>query len=56
MSIKPTLGSSFHLGPWMDQPSLNTVSCNGTTAHLEPKAMEGSVRLASRAGEAIPNE
>ncbi len=42
---------SFHVGPWLVQPSLNTVSNNGSTFHLEPKQMEVLVCLAQHPGE-----
>src|SRR5438309_2960958 len=46
----------FRVGPWLIQPSLNTISQNGTSTRLEPKVMEVLVCLSRRAGEAIPKE
>jgi TolB-like protein/DNA-binding winged helix-turn-helix (wHTH) protein/Tfp pilus assembly protein PilF len=44
----------FQVGPWLVDPSLNIISRNGTTVHLEPKMMEVLVCLATHAGEALP--
>ena len=38
------------------EPGLNTVSNNGTTAHLEPKVMEVLVCLAGQPGEPVTKE
>jgi Tol biopolymer transport system component/DNA-binding winged helix-turn-helix (wHTH) protein len=46
----------FRIGPWSVQPRLNTVSRNGTSAHLEPKVMQVLVCLAQHAGEPLPKE
>lgn len=46
----------FRLGPWLVQPSLNTVSCNGRTVRLEPKILEVLVCLAEHAGETVSKE
>jgi adenylate cyclase len=44
----------FRVGPWLVQPSLNTVSRNGTPMRLTLKAMEVLVCLAEHAGESVP--
>lgn len=38
------------------EPGLNTVSSNGTTAHVEPKVMEVLVCLAAQPGEPVSKE
>jgi len=50
------VNNGFRVGPWLIQPSLNTISQNGTSTRLEPKVMEVLVCLSHRAGEAIPKE
>jgi adenylate cyclase len=50
------VGADFRLGPWLVEPSLNTVSRNGASVHLEPKVMEVLVCLAGHPGEAVPKE
>lgn len=50
------MDGDFRIGAWLVQPSLNTVSRNGTTAHLEPKVMEVLVCLAVHANETIPKD
>ena len=50
------MNNGFRVGPWLIQPSLNTISQNGTSTRLEPKVMEVLVCLSRRAGEAIPKE
>jgi len=47
---------SFHIGPWLVDPSVNTVSRNGTSTRLEPKVMEVLVCLASHAGAPVSKE
>jgi TolB-like protein/DNA-binding winged helix-turn-helix (wHTH) protein/tetratricopeptide (TPR) repeat protein len=46
----------FRVGPWLVQPSLNTVSRNGTPMRLTLKAMGVLVCLAEHAGESVPKE
>jgi TolB-like protein/DNA-binding winged helix-turn-helix (wHTH) protein len=46
----------FRVGTWIVRPSLNTVSQNGTSTHVEPKVMEVLVCLAAQPGEAVPKE
>lgn len=48
--------SDFRVGTWLVQPQLNSVSQNGVSARLEPKAMQVLTRLAERAGEVVPKE
>ena len=50
------MNGEFRIGPWLVQPSLNLISQNGTTVHLEPKVMEVLVCLAQRVGEPVPKE
>ena len=50
------MNNDFRVGPWLVQPSLNTISQNGTSNHLEPKVMEVLVCLAGHAGEVVPKE
>jgi len=50
------MNGDFRVGPWLVQPSLNLLSQDGTTVHLEPKVMEVLVCLAQRAGEPVPRE
>ena len=50
------MNSDFRVGPWLVQPSLNTISQNGTTRQLEPKVMEVLMCLAHHAGETLPKE
>ncbi len=47
------MGDDFRIGSWLVQPSLNTVSQNGKTFHIEPKVMEVLVCLAQHAGETL---
>jgi TolB-like protein len=51
-----SMGAEFRLGQWLVEPSLNTVSRNGSSIHLEPKVMEVLVCLARRPGEAVPKD
>jgi Tol biopolymer transport system component/DNA-binding winged helix-turn-helix (wHTH) protein len=46
----------FRLGPWLVQPSLNSVSRDGTSTHLTPKVMEVLVCLAEHAGQPVAKE
>jgi TolB-like protein/DNA-binding winged helix-turn-helix (wHTH) protein/thioredoxin-like negative regulator of GroEL len=46
----------FRVGPWLVKPSLNSISRNGTTVHLEPKVMEVLVCLAEHPGEPLSKE
>jgi adenylate cyclase len=48
--------SDFRVGCWLVAPSLNSISCKGTTVRLEPKVMEVLVCLAQHAGETLPKE
>ena len=50
------MNNGFRVGPWLIQPSLNTISQNGTSTRLESKVMDVLVCLSQRAGEAIPKE
>jgi len=50
------VSANFQIGAWRVEPGLNTVSSNGTTAHLEPKVMEVLVCLAEQPGAPITKE
>jgi TolB-like protein/DNA-binding winged helix-turn-helix (wHTH) protein/Tfp pilus assembly protein PilF len=50
------VNDGFHLGPWLVEPSLNTVSRQGNSIHLEPKVMEVLVCLAHHSGELLPKD
>jgi TolB-like protein/DNA-binding winged helix-turn-helix (wHTH) protein/Flp pilus assembly protein TadD len=50
------VGTDFRVGAWLVRPSLNTVSRNGASIHVQPKVMEVLVSLASQPGEAIPKD
>jgi DNA-binding winged helix-turn-helix (wHTH) protein len=46
-------GSSFRLGDWLVEPSLNRISRGGASVQIERKAMDILVYLAERAGELV---
>jgi len=48
--------ASFHVGRWRVEPGLNTVSHNGTSVRLKPKAMQVLVCLVEHAGDAVTKE
>jgi TolB-like protein/DNA-binding winged helix-turn-helix (wHTH) protein/thioredoxin-like negative regulator of GroEL len=50
------LDGAFRVGPWLVEPSLNTISRNGTAVHLEPKVMKVLVCLVQHAGESLSKE
>jgi TolB-like protein/DNA-binding winged helix-turn-helix (wHTH) protein/Flp pilus assembly protein TadD len=50
------VGTDFRVGAWLVRPSLNTVSRNGASIHLQPKVMEVLVSLARQPGETIPKD
>jgi TolB-like protein/DNA-binding winged helix-turn-helix (wHTH) protein/tetratricopeptide (TPR) repeat protein len=50
------VSDDFRLGPYLVEPGLNSISRNGTTAHLEPKVMEVLLCLAGHAGETVAKE
>lgn len=50
------MNSDFRVGPWLVQPSLNTISQNGTSNRVEPKMMAVLVCLAEHRGEVVPKE
>jgi TolB-like protein/DNA-binding winged helix-turn-helix (wHTH) protein len=54
--VGEVVSTDFRVGPWLAKPSLNIISGNRTTVHLEPKVMELLVCLARHAGEALPKE
>jgi TolB-like protein/DNA-binding winged helix-turn-helix (wHTH) protein/Tfp pilus assembly protein PilF len=50
------VNSDFRVGPWLVQPSINTISQNGTSTRVEPKVMEVLVCLSLRPGEPVSKE
>jgi TolB-like protein/DNA-binding winged helix-turn-helix (wHTH) protein/Tfp pilus assembly protein PilF len=50
------VNSDFRVGPWLIQPSINTISQNGTSTRVEPKVMEVLVCLSLRPGEPVSKE
>jgi TolB-like protein/DNA-binding winged helix-turn-helix (wHTH) protein len=50
------MANALQIGPWVAVPSLNSLSLNGKTVHVEPKVMEVLVYLAERGGETIAKE
>jgi len=46
----------IQVGQWLVQPKLNTISGDGKTAHVEPKAMQVLVFLAEHAGDVMAKE
>ncbi len=50
------LGGDFKIGDWVVSPALNQVSRNGSSARLEPKAMQVLVYLAENPGVATKNQ
>ncbi len=47
---------NFKVGDFTVAPSLNSISLNGTTNRVEPKAMQVLACLAERAGEVVSKE
>jgi DNA-binding winged helix-turn-helix (wHTH) protein len=50
------MNQDFRLGRWVVQPSLNSITLDGTITRLEPKAMEVLVCLAEHAGNVVSKE
>lgn len=50
------MDGDFRVGPWLVQPSLNTISRDGAKVQLEPKVMEVLVCLAQHSGETLAKE
>jgi TolB-like protein/DNA-binding winged helix-turn-helix (wHTH) protein len=50
------VSADFRVGPWLVEPSLNSISRNGTSVRLEPKVMEVLACLAEHAGETLSKE
>jgi Tol biopolymer transport system component/DNA-binding winged helix-turn-helix (wHTH) protein len=46
----------FRIGDWLIHPAINSIECNGETAHLEPKVMQVLVALAYEPGEVVTRE
>jgi TolB-like protein/DNA-binding winged helix-turn-helix (wHTH) protein len=55
-SVGCVVDGAFRLQSWLIEPSLNTVSRNGTTVQLEPKVMAVLVCLAGHAPEPVSKE
>src|SRR5256714_11473274 len=50
------MAGDFRVGSWLVQPSLNSISQNGTSDRVERKVMEVLVCLAESPGETVPKE
>lgn len=50
------MSDHFRVGAWLVQPSLNSISFDGSTTRVEPKVMAVLVCLASRPGEALSKD
>ena len=50
------MSDEFRLGPWLVQPSQNTISNHGNTTRLEPKMVEVLVCLTESPGETVSKE
>ena len=50
------MDGNFRVGSWFVEPSLNTISCNGTTVRLERKQVEVLVCLARNPGELVSKQ
>jgi TolB-like protein/DNA-binding winged helix-turn-helix (wHTH) protein/Tfp pilus assembly protein PilF len=48
--------NDFRVGPWLVEPSLNTISQNGKSTRVESKVMEVLVCLSHRAGRPVSKE
>lgn len=48
--------SPFRLGQWLVRPTLNQISSDGKTTHLEPKVMEVLVCLAEAKGKVVTKD
>jgi len=48
--------NDFRVGPWLVQPSLNTISQNGTSTRVESKVMEVLVCLSHHPGRPVSKE
>jgi len=55
-SPEQAVDRDFRVGAWLVQPSLDAITREGVTIHVEPKVMEVLVCLAQHSGEAIPKE
>ena len=49
--IEPQSRAALQIGEWRVAPDLNQITRGDETVHLEPKAMEVLLHLASRPGE-----
>lgn len=50
------MNNDFRIGPWLVQPSLDTISQNGTSTRVEPKVMEVLVCLSHHPGEPVTKD
>ncbi|PYV15481.1 MAG: hypothetical protein DMG07_09650, partial [Acidobacteria bacterium] len=48
--------SGFHVGPWLVEPRLNTISLSGRETRVEPKVVEVLVCMARHAGDVVSRE
>ena len=56
VAVEDVVNGNFRVGPWLVEPSLNTLSQNGTSVRLEPKQIEVLVCLARHQGETVSKE
>jgi TolB-like protein/DNA-binding winged helix-turn-helix (wHTH) protein len=54
--VEEVVNGDFRIGSWLVQPSLNSVSQNGTNTRLQNKVMEVLVCLADQSGHVISKE
>lgn len=53
MTLETATDEAFLVGECLVQPALNSLTCEGTARHVEPKCMDVLVHLAARAGEVV---
>jgi len=54
--VQSCMSRTYHIGQWLVDPSLNSVTADGETCHLEPKVMEVLVCLAEHPRETLSKE
>jgi TolB-like protein/DNA-binding winged helix-turn-helix (wHTH) protein/Flp pilus assembly protein TadD len=50
------VNGDFRIGPWLVEPTLNRISQNGASRHLEPKVMQVLLCLAKARGEVVSKQ
>ena len=50
------MAKGFRLGPWTVEPSLNSISSEDHTTHVQPKVMQVLLHLAERSREVVTKE